>query len=444
MDLLGCDGNFPANGITCSDNTLFYAPLALGPGTPNTVYFGTDRLYRSANQGDEQHSGEPGSARDRSSRTSKVITAIGISSQDDNYRMVGTNDGHVWRTVTGSSTLVDVTGGWVAGTYVAAGRHRPEREEHRLRDARRLHGRHHRRPLARMEDDQPWKRHTHVGIQGQRPAGHSRERLRGRSQRRHPSLRRNGHRRLRLRRRRLDWTPFGTGLPVVAVFDMAVASPGTGSEVLRIATHGKGMWQVPISPTGSSFTLTVALAGSGSGTVTSVDTFIDCPGTCFHDYGSSTAVVLQQTPDAGSTFTSWTGCDSVVTGDCHIQVDAVQTVTATFHSDDSTPPTASMTLPVAPVNGSKAIGLAWSGDDGGGTGVKNFDIRVHKAKYTTSTFGSFTNPVALQATTGTSATFTGAPGFTVLLLGARDGQRQQRRRPTAATPASRCPSTTGA
>jgi hypothetical protein len=172
------------------------------------------------------------------------------------------------------------------------------------------------------------------------------------------------------------------------------------------------MWQVPISPTATNFTLTVALAGSGSGTVTSVDTFIDCPGTCFHDYGSSTAVVLQQSPDAGSTFTSWTGCDSVVTGDCHIQVSGVKSVTATFHSADSTPPTASMTLPVAPVNGSKAISIAWSGDDGGGTGVMNYDVRVRKAKYTTSTFGSFTNIAALQATTSTSATFTGAPGFT--------------------------------
>ena len=29
----------------------FYAPLEQGPGTPNTLYFGTDRLYRSIDNG---------------------------------------------------------------------------------------------------------------------------------------------------------------------------------------------------------------------------------------------------------------------------------------------------------------------------------------------------------------------------------------------------------
>src|SRR5207249_2740681 len=51
---LSCDGtaNYIQNGINISDNVLFYAPMALGPGTPNTVYFGSDRLYRSTDRGD--------------------------------------------------------------------------------------------------------------------------------------------------------------------------------------------------------------------------------------------------------------------------------------------------------------------------------------------------------------------------------------------------------
>ncbi len=48
---VGCFGSNPANGIDCSDRTLFYAPMALGPGNPNTVYLGTDRLYRSQDTG---------------------------------------------------------------------------------------------------------------------------------------------------------------------------------------------------------------------------------------------------------------------------------------------------------------------------------------------------------------------------------------------------------
>ena len=46
----GCSGTTSNNGMRCADNVLFYAPMNQGPGTPfNTLYFGTDRLYRSTN-----------------------------------------------------------------------------------------------------------------------------------------------------------------------------------------------------------------------------------------------------------------------------------------------------------------------------------------------------------------------------------------------------------
>lgn len=38
-----------------------------------------------------------------------------------------------------------------------------------------------------------------------------------------------------------SWSPFGTGLPRVAVFDMAIQPTG---RTLRIATHGRGMWEI--------------------------------------------------------------------------------------------------------------------------------------------------------------------------------------------------------
>mgnify|MGYP000117794525 FL=1 len=51
--LLGCGfGNATPNGITCpATAVLFYAPLVGGPGDPNTLYFGSDVLYRSSNGG---------------------------------------------------------------------------------------------------------------------------------------------------------------------------------------------------------------------------------------------------------------------------------------------------------------------------------------------------------------------------------------------------------
>ena len=39
-----------------------------------------------------------------------------------------------------------------------------------------------------------------------------------------------------------SWTAYSTGLPRVAVFDMAI----TANRVLRIATHGRGMWEIQL------------------------------------------------------------------------------------------------------------------------------------------------------------------------------------------------------
>ena len=41
----------------------------------------------------------------------------------------------------------------------------------------------------------------------------------------------------------LTWAPFGQGLPRVAVFDMAIQNV---KRVLRIATHGRGMWEAAL------------------------------------------------------------------------------------------------------------------------------------------------------------------------------------------------------
>jgi len=43
------------------------------------------------------------------------------------------------------------------------------------------------------------------------------------------------------------WSPYSTGLPRVAVFDMALQNVA-GNRRLRIATHGRGIWErVPIT-----------------------------------------------------------------------------------------------------------------------------------------------------------------------------------------------------
>lgn len=109
----GCSGTTSNNGFRCADNVLFYAPMNQGPGTPfNTLYFGTDRLYRSTNRGDTMTLVSQGPLVPSSPAGSGVVvTSIGISPQDDNVRLVGLRDGHVFATTTGSAVMTDVSGG---------------------------------------------------------------------------------------------------------------------------------------------------------------------------------------------------------------------------------------------------------------------------------------------------------------------------------------------
>ncbi|MGI8436019.1 MAG: dockerin type I domain-containing protein [Chthoniobacterales bacterium] len=91
--------------IDCNDTAVsFYAPLVLGPGNPNTVYFGTDRLYRSANGGDTMELVSQGPI----AAAGVAITSISVGQGNDNVRLVGMRNGKVFATTTGG-TLADVT-----------------------------------------------------------------------------------------------------------------------------------------------------------------------------------------------------------------------------------------------------------------------------------------------------------------------------------------------
>ncbi|MEO8037092.1 MAG: PKD domain-containing protein, partial [Acidobacteriota bacterium] len=63
--------------------------------------------------------------------------------------------------------------------------------------------------------------------------------------------------------RGLSWTLFGTGLPKVAVYDLRIAEDGT---LLRAGTHGRGVWELQIPPTGNN-PPAVAITSPSSSTV---------------------------------------------------------------------------------------------------------------------------------------------------------------------------------
>lgn len=82
---------------------------------------------------------------------------------------------------------------------------------------------------------------------------------------------------------------------------------------------------------GTSPILTVAFLGVGSGTVTSSPSGINCTSACSGSFTSGTAVTLTATPNTGSTFGSWSGCDTVTGQVCTVTLNNSLTVTVTFN-----------------------------------------------------------------------------------------------------------------
>ena len=100
-----CNVGGTGGRMNCSDTAvLFYAPMVLGPGNPNTLYFGTDRLYRSADGGDNMVVVSQASI----AGAGIAMSSISIGA-NDNFRLVGMRNGKVYATTTGSTTLTDVT-----------------------------------------------------------------------------------------------------------------------------------------------------------------------------------------------------------------------------------------------------------------------------------------------------------------------------------------------
>lgn len=87
-------------------------------------------------------------------------------------------------------------------------------------------------------------------------------------------------------------------------------------------------------------TLTVTKNGTGLGSVTSAPAGISCGATCNATFTPAAVVTFSATPTAGSYFSGWTGCTSVVGTSCQITANNATTVTATFVLIPAAPPLA--------------------------------------------------------------------------------------------------------
>ncbi len=231
-----CDGTSGSNGLVISDPVLFYAPMELGPGNPNTVYYGAGKVYRSANQGVTMTAVSQASA-------TVPVSSIAVSPQDDNYRLFGRQDGTIFYTTTGANPMTALAG--IPPRYVGRLKFDPNNKNTAYVALGGYFG------GTATNQSHVWKvtslNTTPVvtGINSGLPdvpvnafaidPANSNALFAGTDIGVYSST--DGG---------ASWVPFGAGLPVVAVFGMEIQPQ---ARKLRIATHGRGMWDIDVPDT---------------------------------------------------------------------------------------------------------------------------------------------------------------------------------------------------
>jgi Divergent InlB B-repeat domain/Domain of unknown function DUF11/WD40-like Beta Propeller Repeat len=164
----------------------------------------------------------------------------------------------------------------------------------------------------------------------------------------------------------VSWSPDGTAL----VFSLAnrptpssdlylIGSTGGAANQLTNAVTAGETNELPVWAAGTTYRLTTTIAGTGGGRVTSAPAGISCTSTCNADFDDPTAVVLTATPNAGSTFTGWSG-SCTGTGQCAVTMDGADGITATFTAAPAPPP------PSSGGGGGSSGGGSSGGSSGGG------------------------------------------------------------------------------
>ncbi len=103
--------------------------------------------------------------------------------------------------------------------------------------------------------------------------------------------------------------------------NLSIPSNDPDTNPLNVGLSGTGIEQ---------YLLSVAMAGSGSGTVKSVQTGIDCGSDCQQLLTPGTRMTLRATPDPESALGNWSGCTFSFGTTCSVTLNSDKNVTATF------------------------------------------------------------------------------------------------------------------
>jgi hypothetical protein len=158
-----------------------------------------------------------------------------------------------------------------------------------------------------------------------------------------------------------------------------------------------------------SVTLQVLKAGTGSGTVTSSPSGINCGSTCSKSFSSGTTVTLTATPSAGSVFAGWSGGGTSGTGTATINLTSNTTVTATFNALGGGDGTFTLSVTKSLTGlGNGTVSSTPAGIDCGSTCSSSFPAGTSITLFASPTAGEFTGWTAgpCAGSTNQSCTFT--------------------------------------
>lgn len=173
------------------------------------------------------------------------------------------------------------------------------------------------------------------------------------------------------------------------------------------------------APAVTSFVLTVSKSGAGSGSVTVI---ISNGKSGTSSYYSGSPVVLEATADSGSSFDSWSGCDSTSGNTCTVTMNADRNVTATFNQNPAPAIQYTMTVTKAGTGSGSVTAdtgtISWDAKTGAATYDANTSVLLTANASKGSTFESWSDcdntsgstcTIEMNAAKTVTATFTLIP-----------------------------------